>query len=173
MTTTPQSDSPDLPGLFAAPEPVPSTKRRRACEPAPVRQPVAAESNDLDLIASVLRTAQRTGYVLVGDGEQVWRWVSRQTRQVERVGPPAAGVVAQLLRRGLLARGGHQRIRRGRHEASARSVLVPASTRAMTGRWGAYHRPTGGAGPAVVPATTEPAPPAHTATSTERSRYGW
>ena len=142
MTATPQAASSDSEGLFAAPEPVISNKRRRQPTPAPVPARAAGqETNDLDAIRAVLATAQHIGYALAGADQRVWRSASRETRQVERVDECEAAVVHQLLRRGLLVRGGHQRIRKGRFESSATSVLVPAATRAMTRRWAAYTRP--------------------------------
>jgi hypothetical protein len=85
-----------------------------------------------DLIEVVLKLAREPGYVLLGDEEVVWRRRTRTGPVIERAGSDEALAVHELLRFGLLRRGGFHQVSFGRYETRGRSVLVPDSTRALS-----------------------------------------
>jgi hypothetical protein len=97
-------------------------------------------TNDLDLVASVIRNAQDPGYVLIGSGERVYLRDPNRNHRVQPVPRYEADTVTQLLDHGHLKAGGTHVVSDGRHEGPARSVLVPAATRAMAARRAALRR---------------------------------
>ena len=99
------------------------------------RRPVV---NDLDLVTSVIRSAEDPGYVVIGASERVFlRDPTRTKGFVVTVPRYEADAVAQLLGSGHLRLGGTHVVSDGRREGLARSVLVTAATRAMVARWAA------------------------------------
>jgi hypothetical protein len=98
-----------------------------------------AETNDLDLIASAIRTAADPGYVLIGPTERVYLREPGSKHDVTAVPRYEAGAVAQLIESGHLEVGGIRIVRTGDREGPARSVLVTKAARAMVARWGALH----------------------------------
>jgi hypothetical protein len=116
-------------GLWGRQQPLPtaSTTARRAAV------------NDLDLVASVVAAAQDPGYVLIGASERVFLRDPARNGFVTVVPRYEADTVAQLLDSGHLKIGGTHLVSDGRREGPARSVLVPAATRAMLARWAALH----------------------------------
>src|SRR3954452_166229 len=94
--------------------------------------------NDLDLVTSVIRSADEPGYVVIGVGQRVFLRDSTRGRGfVVSVPRYEADAVAQLLNPGHLRLGGPHVVSDGRHEGPARSVLVSAATRAFVARWAA------------------------------------
>jgi hypothetical protein len=91
--------------------------------------------NDLDLVTSVIRSAEDPGYVVIGVGERVYLRDPAHKGFVAAVPRYEADTVAQLLDTGHLRLGGTHVVSDGRHEGPARSVLVPSATRAMLARW--------------------------------------
>ena len=94
--------------------------------------------NDLDLVTSVIRSADEPGYVVIGPSERVFlRDPARGKGFVVSVPRYEADTVAQLLDTGHLRLGGTHVVSDGRHEGPARSVLVTTATRALVARWAA------------------------------------
>ena len=93
--------------------------------------------NDLDLVTSVIRSATEPGYAVIGVSERVYSRDPHRKGFVTAVPRYEADTVAQLLDTGHLKLGGTHVVSDGRHEGPARSVLVPAATRAMLARWAA------------------------------------
>jgi hypothetical protein len=107
-------------------------------EPLPTGQAARRGAvNDLDLIASVIRTADHPGYVVIGVAERVYLRDPSRKGVVTAVPRYEADAVAQLLHSGHLKIGGAHVVSDGRREGPARSVLVPAATKAMVARWAA------------------------------------
>jgi hypothetical protein len=96
--------------------------------------------NDLDLVASVITTAQDPGYVVIGTAERVFLRDPARKGHVVTVPRYEADTVAQLLDHGHLRLGGTHVLTDGHREGPARSVLVPAATKAVSARWAALHR---------------------------------
>ncbi len=115
-------------GLWGRQEPLPTTKPSHY-----------TPTNDVDLFASVVRSAQDPGYVLVGPAERVMLRDPSRKGLVATVPRYEADTVAQLLDHGHLKIGGTHVVTDGRHDGPARSVLVPTVTRAMVARWDALH----------------------------------
>ncbi len=113
-------------GLWGRQEPLPATKPSRS-----------TSINDLDLFASVVASARDPGYVLVGPAERVMLRDPIHKGHVQSVPRYEADTVAQLLDTGHLKIGGTHVVSDGRREGMARSVLVPAATRATLARWAA------------------------------------
>jgi hypothetical protein len=137
---TPRKRPPAQPGLWGRQEPLPA--------PATTRRD--AVTNDLDLVASVIRTAQDPGYVLIGTGERVYLRDPSRKGRVQPVPRYEADTVSQLLDDGHLKVGGTHVVSDGRREGQARSLLVPAATRAMAARWAALRPIT----PPITPTST-------------------
>ena len=111
---------------------------RREPLPAARKAPGRAATNDLDLFASVVTSAQDPGYVLIGPAERVMlRDPTCGKTHVTTVPRYEADTVAQLLDAGHLKIGGTHVVTDGRREGPARSVLVPTATKAMVARWAA------------------------------------
>ncbi len=107
-------------------------------EPLPAaKSPRYTATNDVDLFASVVASAQDPGYVLVGPAERVMLRDPSRKGLVVTVPRYEADTVAQLLDQGHLKVGGTHVVSDGRREGPARSVLVPAATRATLARWAA------------------------------------
>ena len=111
-------------GLWGRQEPLPTgtTPRRAAI-------------NDMDLVASVIASAQEPGYIVIGTSKRVFLRDHALKGHVLTVPRYEAETVAQLLDHGHLRLGGTHIVTDGRHEGPARSVLVPAPTRATATRW--------------------------------------
>ena len=116
-------------GLWGRQQPLPTTSL-----PGSGRRPVV---NDLDLVTSVIRSATEPGYVVIGVNERVYLRDPHRTGFVTTVPRYEADTVAQLLDTGHLKLGGTHVVSDGQHEGPARSVLIPAPTRAMLARWAA------------------------------------
>lgn len=106
----------------------------------PDSPPARRVTNDVELVADVIRAAANRGYVLIGPARQVFAWVDEKTKGglVERVPAYEADTVHQLLDSRQLKVGGTQIVRYRGREGPANSVLVPRSSRAMVTRWDAY-----------------------------------
>lgn len=105
--------------LFGDPAPLPTSASR-----------AQAGINDLDLVASVIRSAQDPGYVVVGPSERVFLrdptgWPKGA---VEPVPTYEQDTVRQLLASGHLRVGGVHRVHHGERDGPAYSVLVPKAT---------------------------------------------
>ena len=110
-------------------------------ETLPATKPTGrAESNDLDLFATIVRTAADPGYVLIGAAGKPFVREPGDKHQVHPVPRYEADAIAQMLDAGHLKTGGHHHVRTGRHEGPANSILIPAATRSMVHRWDALHR---------------------------------
>jgi hypothetical protein len=143
MTSHDPHTTPEL-GLFAEPRrvAVPHQRARRSTDRRPHTGPGGGDEaviNDMDLIEAVLVTARERGYLLVGESEQVSRRCGEDA--IDPTTDEEATAVRQLLGVGLLTVGGWHAVTRLGREARGRSVLVPGSTRALSRRLGAYHRP--------------------------------
>ena len=145
-------DPTTTPGLFDEPARVKILGQRkpRTTRPAAPRKTSPGEVvNDMDLIEAVLKLAKEPGYVVISDQgsttagteDTVWRRRTRTGPEVDRAAADETLAVRQLLRQGLLTRGGFHVVSRGRHETRACSVLVPESTHKLSRRLGAYQRP--------------------------------
>jgi hypothetical protein len=120
-------------GLWGRQETLPTTSTSR-------RRP---EVNDLDLVTSVIRSADEPGYVVIGVGQRVFlRDTTRGKSFVVSVPRYEADTVAQLLDTGHLRLGGTHVVSDGRHEGPARSVLVTTATRALLAHWAAVTPPS-------------------------------
>lgn len=95
--------------------------------------------NDIELIRRVLRTASTEQFLLVGTHERVFRRTTDD--YVEPASRAEDKAVHQLIDAKWLHVGGHHTVRYDRYIGSARSVLVPRTTRATAARWGALQRP--------------------------------
>ena len=121
-------------GLWGRQETLPDTTTAQ-------RRPVV---NDLDLITSVIRSADDPGYLVIGVGERVYlRDTTRGRGFVVSVPRYEADTVAQLLDSGHLRLGGTHLVSDGRREGPARSVLVTTATRALLAHWAALTPATG------------------------------
>ncbi len=122
----------------------PATQDALFGDPAPLPAAPASPApgiNDLDLVASVIRSAQDPGYVVVGPSERVLLrdptgWPKGT---VERVPTYEQDTVRQFLADGLLTLGGVHRVHYGDRDGPAHSVLVPKATRTMATRWAQLH----------------------------------
>ena len=119
MSATGSTDR-DLFGRFA----------RQTPKPRPAGR---VESNDMDLVQSVIRTAVTDGYALVGPSRHAYRRLD--AHEIERVPAYESEMVHQLLRRGMFTEGGTHVFTHGGQEGSGRSVLVPKSTKTTAARW--------------------------------------
>lgn len=108
----------------------------------PTQRPVPPDdrppTNDLDLIAAVVKTAQETGYVVIGPTERVYRRNDTDPKEIERVPEYENGAVHQLLDKGLLTIGGGHTVTYHGKQGRANAVLVPKRTASMVKRWEAY-----------------------------------
>lgn len=95
--------------------------------------------NDVELIRRVLRRAMTEQFVLVGTHERVFRRTTGE--YVEPASRAEDTAVHQLIEAKWLQVGGHHTVRYDRYVGSARSVLVPRTTRATAARWGALQCP--------------------------------
>ena len=109
-------------------------------EPLPVVKPAPAGSNDLELFASIVRTALEPGYVVIGPTDKPFIREPGSRYDVNAVPRYEADAIAQMLATGHLRIGGNHHVTHGDREGPARSLLVPASTRSMVRRWDALHR---------------------------------
>ena len=127
MSATRRRRTPAQGGLWGRQEPLSTTGTAAQRRPA---------VNDLDLVASVIRSAEDPGYVLVGVGERVFLRDTTHARGfVVTVPRYEADTVSQLLDSGHLKTGGTHLVSDGHHEGPARSVLVTSATRALLARW--------------------------------------
>jgi hypothetical protein len=99
--------------------------------------------NDLDLVASVIRSAHDPGYVVIGASERVFLRDPTRKGHVQTVPRYEADTVAQLLDHGHLRLGGTHLVTDGHREGPARSVLVPAATKGDDRPLGRAHPLTG------------------------------
>lgn len=121
--------------------------------------PADAATNDVELVASVIRLATDPGYVLVGPAERVMRRVAGDNHAVEPVPRYEQDTVRQLLDSRHLRPGGAHHVTAGTHDGPAAAVLVPRTTRDMANRWAALHRlPASPAGPTDAPARQRSGP---------------
>lgn len=140
-------------------------------EPLPTPRTHRHTTNDLDLVAAVVRLAADPGYVLIGPSERVYRRDPTTKGAVEAVPAYEQEAVTQLLASGHLSIGGTHRVHHGGREGAASSVLVPKTTRAMVRRWAALqpiHGPTGHHSTPRAPHDT--ASPTTTTTEARRPR---
>lgn len=94
-----------------------------------------AATQDVGLVASVLRLAQDPGYRIVARSGRVFRVDPAGGGAVDEVPRYEADTVGQLLDGGLLELGGNHTITHRGHTGPARSVLVPKRSREMATRW--------------------------------------
>ncbi|TCK27118.1 hypothetical protein [Pseudonocardia endophytica] len=94
-----------------------------------------AATQDVELVASVLRLAQDPGYRIVERSGRVFRVDPANSGAVDEVPRYEADTVGQLLDGGLLELGGNHTITHRGHTGPARSVLVPKRSREMATRW--------------------------------------
>jgi hypothetical protein len=128
MTTRPRrTDTPAQGGLWGPPQSL--------AEAAPIRPYVT--TNDVELVAWVVRSALEPGYVVVGAAQRVLLRDRSRTGCAESVPRFEADAVAQLLDRGLFRLGDTELVHDGQRDRPARSVLVTAATRALLARWAA------------------------------------
>lgn len=127
--------APEQQGLWGAAEPVPVT-------PKAARRAV----HDMDLLASVVKSAIDPGYVLIGPAERVYLRDPTRDGAVDPVPVYEADAVVQLLSSGHLKVGGAHRVRTAGREGHANAVLVPRDTKLMVRRWDAL-APLGGRPP--------------------------
>lgn len=114
-----------------------------------------ATTQDVELVASVLRLAQDPGYRIVERSGRVFRVDPSASGAVEEVPRYEADAVTQLLDGGLVELGGTHTITVGDHTGPARSVLVPKRSRDMATRWSHLRPIPNGA----TPAETDEEPP--------------
>ncbi len=114
--------------LFGDPAPV-------ATDSGGTASKTAAATQDVELVASVVRLAQDPGYRVVERSGRVFRVEPTRTGAVEEVPRYEADTVGQLLDGGLLELGGTHTISHRGTTGPARSVLVPKRTREMATRW--------------------------------------
>ncbi len=108
--------------------------------PLPAKVKAGPPVNDMALIQSVLRTAIRIGFVVVGSGERVFHRMSGDV--VERTSGDTERAVHQLIVARWLTVGGTHMVRYDRYQGPAKSVLVPRSSRDALLHWSAL-RPLG------------------------------
>jgi hypothetical protein len=106
----------------------------------PAQQRRAISSNDLDLMAGIIKTAADPGYMLVGPADRVFRSEPGDQHSAEPVPRYEQDAVRQLLDAGHLTIGGAHTVTYGDRTGPAHSVLIPKVTRAMAARW-AHLRP--------------------------------
>jgi hypothetical protein len=126
--TAQRSDAPAQGGLWG-PQLVPDS------------HPAHSETNDLELIADVIRAALDPGYVLIGPARRVFRRIDSNTQKgapVETVPTYEQDAVHQLLDRRHLTIGGTHIVSYSGRQGPANSVLVKKASRAMVTRWGNY-----------------------------------
>jgi hypothetical protein len=125
--TAQRSDAPGQGGLWG-PELVPDSP------------PARTETNDIELIADVIRAAIDPGYVLIGPARRVFRRVdgTHKGARVDTVPTYEQDAVHQSLDAGHLTVGGTHIVTYGGRQGPANSVLVRKSSRAMVTRWGNY-----------------------------------
>jgi len=102
------------------------------------------ETNDMELIARVLRRAAGEGFAVLGLQERVYRVGAARDGVVEvtECAREEADAVRQLLDREVLTLGGRHGYRyKNNRESSGNAVLVPRSTRRMSARWSALYHP--------------------------------
>lgn len=126
MTATPTQE-----GLWGPSEPTTPTTSSAAAG--------RGESNDLELFASVVKAATDPGYVVVGASERVFLRDAARPGHVVPVPRYESDAVGQMLDAGHLKTGGTHHVTYGSTDGPARSLLVPAATRAMVNRWAALH----------------------------------
>lgn len=107
--------------------------------PLPKREAPRPPINDMDLIETVLQTASRIGFVLVGLREDVYKRLSSD--EVEKVPEDMDVAVHQLIDAKWLEIGGTHHVRYGRYQGPARSVLVPRRSKQAAYRWEALAHP--------------------------------
>lgn len=122
MTATPTQD-----GLWGPPERTTPTTSSAAAG--------RGESNDLELFSSIVKAATDPGYVVVGASERVFLRDPAQPGHVVTVPRYEADAVGQMLDAGHLKTGGTHHVTYGTTDGPARSLLVPAATRALVNRW--------------------------------------
>ena len=125
-------------GLWGRQKTLPATTAAGSARPRSRRRDAV---NDLDLVTSVVSSAQDPGYVVIGVSERVFLRDASRRGFVVTVPRYEADTVAQLLDTGHLRLGGTHLVSDGHQEGPARSVLVPAATRTLLARWTALHRP--------------------------------
>lgn len=115
--------------LFGSPDSKPASQGKQG---APV--------NDHDLLLTVIATAERGGYRIVGVRERVYRIAGKRGNQevVEPAPRYEEAAVQQLIHSKHLHLGGVHLCRYGRHEGLGRAVLVPKHTRGLVARWRGY-----------------------------------
>jgi hypothetical protein len=125
--TAQRTDAPGQGGLWG-PQLVP--------DPPPTR----AETNDVELIADVIRAATDPGYVLIGPAQRVFRRIdgTHKGARVETVPTYEQDAVHQCMDAGHLTVGGTHIVSYGDHQGPASSLLVRKSSRAMVNRWSSY-----------------------------------
>jgi hypothetical protein len=116
--------------LFGDPATIPDPDQRRR----------GIDTNDVDLVAGIIRVAADPGYMLVGPTDRVFRVEPGDAHTVEPVPRYEQDAVRQLLDAGHLTIGGAHTVTYGDRTGPAHSVLIPKATRAMAARW-AHLRP--------------------------------
>lgn len=137
----------------------PATQGALFGDPAPLDTAAPARAarigtNDLDLVAAVIRHATDPGYLLAGPTDRVLIRDPAGKDTVEAVPRYEAETVHQLLDAGHLTTGGTHHVACDGRDGPARAVLVPKPTRALIDRWAAL-QPL----PAAAPAPSVPPGP--------------
>lgn len=101
----------------------------------PAQRRHGIDSNDIDLMAGIIRAAAEPGYMLVGPTDRVFRVEPGDRHSVEPAPRYEQDAVRQLLDAGLLTIGGAHTVTYGDRTGPAHSVLIPKATRAMAARW--------------------------------------
>jgi len=112
-------------GLWGSPQPLAQT---------PTARPYVT-TNDVELVAWVVRSAVEPGYLIAGAAQRVLLRDRSRAGCAEPVPRFEADTVAQLLDRGLFRLGGTELVYDGQRDRPARAVIVPATTRTIADRW--------------------------------------
>jgi hypothetical protein len=123
MTRTP---GPVQEGLWGPPQPQAETATTRPY----------ATTNDVELVAWVVRSALEPGYLVAGGtAERVLLRDRSRTGCAESIPRFEADTVTQLLDHGLFRLGDTELIHDGHRDRPARAVIVPHTTRTIADRW--------------------------------------
>ena len=112
-------------GLWGPPQPLAETATTRPY----------LTTNDVELVAWVVRSALEPGYVVVGTAQRVLLRDRSRTGSAEQVPRFEADTVAQLLDRSLFHLGDTELIHDSQRDRPARAVIVPITTRTIADRW--------------------------------------
>ena len=112
-------------GLWGPPQPLPETATTRPY----------VTTNDVELVAWVVRSALEPGYLVAGPAQRVLLRDRSRTGCAEPVPRFEADTVAQLLDHGLFRLADTELVHDGQCDRPARAVIVPHTTRTIADRW--------------------------------------